>query len=78
MLTFLQGTQYGDGVLGPIVVNGPATANYDIDLGPLPFTDWYYDTASLRSYKFATTPAGVRPPLAADNGKWDYALKMTG
>lgn len=32
--------QYGDGVLGPIVIYGPATANYDIDLGPLTVTDW--------------------------------------
>ncbi|KAK1753358.1 putative laccase precursor [Echria macrotheca] len=33
--------QYGNGVLGPIVVNGPASANYDIDLGPLSVSDWY-------------------------------------
>ena len=26
-------SQYGDGVVGPIVFNGPASANYDIDLG---------------------------------------------
>ncbi|KAK4628929.1 Laccase-3 [Fulvia fulva] len=35
-------SQYGDGVLGPIVIYGPATADYDEDLGPLPITDWYY------------------------------------
>lgn len=34
--------QYGDGVLGPIIIDGPATANYDEDLGALPLTDWYY------------------------------------
>ena len=38
-------SQYGDGVVGGIVINGPATANYDIDLGPYPVTDWYYKTA---------------------------------
>ena len=32
--------QYGDGVVGPIVINGPATMNYDVDLGPMPMTDW--------------------------------------
>ncbi|KAI9664629.1 MAG: hypothetical protein M1821_006075 [Bathelium mastoideum] len=37
--------QYGDGVVGPIVINGPASANYDIDLGPFPVTDWYYPTS---------------------------------
>jgi FtsP/CotA-like multicopper oxidase with cupredoxin domain len=33
--------QYGDGLVGPIIINGPASANYDIDLGTLPLTDWY-------------------------------------
>ncbi|CAO2650779.1 Nn.00g020710.m01.CDS01 [Neocucurbitaria sp. VM-36] len=37
--------QYGDGVLGPIIIDGPATANYDEDLGALPITDWYYTPA---------------------------------
>ncbi|ESZ98936.1 lcc1, laccase [Sclerotinia borealis F-4128] len=27
--------QYGDGLFGPLVINGPATANYDVDLGAL-------------------------------------------
>lgn len=31
--------QYGDGVVGPIVINGPASANYDIDLGPTTISD---------------------------------------
>nr|AAA33591.1 laccase [Neurospora crassa] len=37
--------QYGNGIVGPIVINGPASANYDVDLGPFPLTDYYYDTA---------------------------------
>ena len=41
--------QYGDGIAGPIVINGPATANYDIDVGPLPITDWYYPTVNLHA-----------------------------
>lgn len=41
--------QYGDGVLGPIVIHGPATANYDIDLGALPITDWYYGTVNMHA-----------------------------
>ena len=32
--------QYGDGVQGPIVIHGPASANYDVDLGPI--TIGYY------------------------------------
>jgi FtsP/CotA-like multicopper oxidase with cupredoxin domain len=34
--------QYGDGIVGGIIINGPTTANYDIDLGLLPFTDWFH------------------------------------
>lgn len=34
--------QYGDGVVGTMIIDGPATANYDEDLGVLPITDWYY------------------------------------
>ena len=37
--------QYGSGVVGTIIINGPATSNYDIDLGTFPITDWYYATA---------------------------------
>lgn len=37
--------QYGDGVLGALIIDGPATANYDEDLGVLPITDWYYTPA---------------------------------
>jgi FtsP/CotA-like multicopper oxidase with cupredoxin domain len=33
--------QYADGVLGTIIIHGPSTANYDIDLGTLPITDWF-------------------------------------
>lgn len=36
--------QYSDGVFGAIIINGPATANYDVDLGSVTLNDWYYDT----------------------------------
>lgn len=56
--------QYGDGVLGPIVINGPATANYDTDLGALPITDWYYGTVNMHAAR--TEHANALPP-EADN-----------
>ncbi|KAF2492158.1 hypothetical protein BU16DRAFT_105279 [Lophium mytilinum] len=37
--------QYAEGIVGTIQINGPATANYDIDLGPLPITDWFHTPA---------------------------------
>lgn len=32
------------GLLGPIVIHGPATANYDIDLGTFMITEWFHDS----------------------------------
>ena len=37
--------QYGMGALGGILINGPATSNYDEDLGTYTVGDWYYKTA---------------------------------
>lgn len=37
--------QAWDGVFGGMIINGPATANYDHDLGNLMLTDWDHDTA---------------------------------
>jgi FtsP/CotA-like multicopper oxidase with cupredoxin domain len=56
--------QYGNGIVGSVVVNGPASANYDIDLGPYVITDWYHQTADVLQLK-AEQPTGPPPP--ADN-----------
>jgi laccase len=32
-------TQYADGVRGPVIIHGPATANYDVDMGPVMVED---------------------------------------
>ena len=37
--------QYGDGLLGPLIINGPATADYDEDLGLLFLSDWSHTPA---------------------------------
>ncbi|KFA54032.1 hypothetical protein S40293_01741 [Stachybotrys chartarum IBT 40293] len=34
--------QYAGGLFGPLVVHGPAQAEYDVDLGPVMLTDWYH------------------------------------
>lgn len=54
--------QYGDGVLGPIVIYGPATANYDLDVGALPISDWYY--ATVNHYASITAHTNGSPPIA--------------
>lgn len=33
--------QYGDGIRGPIIIHGPATADYDIDMGHVMVTDTF-------------------------------------
>ncbi|KAF2402873.1 laccase-1 precursor, partial [Trichodelitschia bisporula] len=35
--------QYAGGALGPIVIHGPKTQDYDVDLGPVMVSDWYHD-----------------------------------
>ena len=42
--------QYSDGVVGSIVIDGPASSNYDIDLGPMPITDWFHTPAFTLSW----------------------------
>ncbi|KAK3995163.1 laccase [Cladorrhinum sp. PSN332] len=37
--------QYGNGIVGTIVIHGPASLPYDIDLGVFPITDYYYKSA---------------------------------
>lgn len=55
--------QYGDGVVGTIQINGPATSNYDTDLGVMPITDWYYSTIFQAAAKaFQNGQAGGGPP----------------
>ncbi|KAJ5260569.1 hypothetical protein N7478_012174 [Penicillium angulare] len=36
--------QLADGLYGPIVIHGPATSDYDIELGPVFITDWFHET----------------------------------
>ncbi|OQE12344.1 hypothetical protein PENVUL_c001G00258 [Penicillium vulpinum] len=38
------GLQAWEGVYGAIIINGPATANYDLDSGPLFLGDWTHET----------------------------------
>lgn len=54
--------QYGDGVLGTMIIDGPATVNYDIDLGTLPITDYYYIPASTLNEVAQHSPSGPPKP----------------
>jgi FtsP/CotA-like multicopper oxidase with cupredoxin domain len=56
--------QYGDGLLGPLVINGPATANYDEDLGPVFLSDWAHEDA----FDLWDTVARLGGPPELENG----------
>ncbi|EOA85022.1 laccase [Exserohilum turcicum] len=54
----------GEGVWGPIVINGPATGSYDEDLGVMPISDWYHKTSyQISSIAYQNDQAGGRPPI---------------
>jgi FtsP/CotA-like multicopper oxidase with cupredoxin domain len=53
--------QYSNGLTGPIIIHGPSSANWDIDMGVLPIMDWYHEPAFEAYY------AERVAPLAADN-----------
>lgn len=41
--------QYGDGVSGPIVIEGPASADYDVDLGGYLFNEVFGTTTAWQA-----------------------------
>ncbi|KAF3761942.1 hypothetical protein M406DRAFT_95172 [Cryphonectria parasitica EP155] len=66
--------QAWDGVYGGIQINGPATANYDEDLGVVSMMDWDHDTADNLVLQSAVTG----PPTMANgliNGMNVYTLE---
>ncbi|KAK5733302.1 laccase, multicopper oxidase, benzenediol:oxygen oxidorectuctase [Elasticomyces elasticus] len=64
--------QYGDGVVGAIVIDGPATSNYDDDMGTMTLTDWYYDTVFALNIRAMHT---VGPPPIAQNALINGTMK---
>lgn len=51
------------GITGQIVINGPASSNYDIDLGTFPVNDVYYSTANkVNEFSLYNLQAGAPPP----------------
>ncbi|KAI1080742.1 Cupredoxin [Whalleya microplaca] len=63
--------QYPDGVAAPLVIHGPSSANWDIDLGPVMISDWVHDTAYVA---YASEMNGIPPPSDSIvvNGKGHY------
>ncbi|PSR84150.1 laccase 3 [Coniella lustricola] len=60
--------QAWDGVLGGILINGPATANYDEDLGNLFLMDWSHNTADQVLLTATFSDTAVVMPTSLING----------
>ncbi|KAL1889965.1 hypothetical protein Sste5346_008543 [Sporothrix stenoceras] len=69
--------QAWDGVFGGIQINGPATANYDEDLGVLILNDWMHETADV---EILSAEAHGPPTLNGGllNGTNTYTDSTTG
>ncbi|CAK7228581.1 hypothetical protein SBRCBS47491_006953 [Sporothrix bragantina] len=57
--------QYGDGIVGPIVIHGPNQYPYDIDIGPVLLSD-YYHPDYLTILERMLAPHG-NPQVVSDN-----------
>ena len=62
--------QYADGIAGPLIINGPSSANYDIDLGALMITDWYHQDAFSLFFIEKSGKAVFDSPSKLMNGKF--------
>ena len=61
--------QYGNGVYGTILINGPSSLDYDVDLGTYPISDYYYPTAENLTEAILTSPAPPDSDNVLFNGK---------
>ncbi|KAE8322351.1 Cupredoxin [Aspergillus sergii] len=61
------GLQAWNGVFGGIIINGPATANYDEDAGVMILSDWTHETAD-EMYQFAQLCGPPELPSGLING----------
>ncbi|EKD21339.1 uncharacterized protein L3040_000625 [Drepanopeziza brunnea f. sp. 'multigermtubi'] len=65
-------TQYADGLLGPMIINGPATADYDEDLGLLFLSDWsHIPTYQLWDQARFGAPPILETGLLNGTNTWD-------
>ncbi|KAJ1555239.1 hypothetical protein HK405_002917, partial [Cladochytrium tenue] len=68
--------QYGNGLFGPVVINGPKSANYDVALDPVVINDWYHDDVfrlySINSGAPASAPSGLINGLGVYSGSGSY------
>lgn len=64
-----------NGLAGPLIIDGPSSANYDVDMGPIMLTDWYHaDAFGLYHNELAASPNDtfLFPPSDLINGQGNF------
>ncbi|KAL4995978.1 multicopper oxidase-domain-containing protein [Aspergillus recurvatus] len=64
--------QYSNGLYGPLVIHGPSSMNYDIDLGPWALSDWNHDDAYTLNWISLRSQLAPFPTSSLLNGKGVY------
>ncbi|OAQ95669.1 hypothetical protein LLEC1_06557, partial [Akanthomyces lecanii] len=73
------GLQAWEGAAGSIVINGPATANYDHDAGPVLLSDWSHTPVdALYSYALNHGPPQLTNGLIHGSNTWTSKGKTLG
>ncbi|KAL9004642.1 MAG: hypothetical protein Q9188_002533 [Gyalolechia gomerana] len=73
-------SQYAEGLWGPMIIHGPNSANYDVDLGPVTINDYYHTPYfEILEGVMGTNQSKFRP--ASDNnlinGKMNFDCSLS-
>ena len=71
--------QYAGGIIGPMIIYGPKSADYDIDLGPALLTDYYHKPYFDLVEEVMGTNLSLIAPRSVNNlinGKMDYNCSL--
>ncbi|KAM3532914.1 hypothetical protein MY4038_003827 [Beauveria bassiana] len=73
------GLQAWEGVFGAILINGPATANYDVDKGTILLSDWTHETVDSLYYSALTQgPPQLDTGLINGTNTWNNSGTIVG
>lgn len=73
------GLQAWEGVFGAILINGPATANYDVDKGTILLSDWTHETVdALYSRALTQGPPQLDTGLINGTNTWNNSGTIVG
>ena len=70
--------QYAGGAFGPMIIHGPTSADYDIDVGPVMLSDWnHQDYYRLVQQDVNPSQPVIKSNNTMINGKMDYDCSLT-